>query len=359
MKIITIVGARPQFIKAAAVSRVLRLTEGVNEILVHTGQHYDTNMSDVFFEELEIPRPDYNLCIGSGTHGKQTGKMLEAIEKVLMEEKPDWVLVYGDTNSTLAGALAAVKLHISVAHVEAGVRNFNKAIPEEINRIVTDQVSDLLFCPTITAVENLSKEGLSAFAHLTGDVMLDLFLVWERKIESIAESIIKELNLNAREYLLVTLHRPLNVDDISRLKSILTALHESGRQIVFPVNPRTHKNITESELGEIMDSWLNFRQLPPLSYATFLALAKCAYGIVTDSGGVQKEAYFLGTPCTTIFPNTPWPETLKSGWNVLAEPEKNSLLKAVERPRPKGKRGTEFGNGDAALKIVKLICNGG
>ena len=155
-----------------------------------------------------------------------------------------------------------------------------------------------------------------------------------------------------------TLHRPLNVDDISRLKSILTALHESGRQIVFPVHPRTHKNITESELGEIMNSWLNFRQLSPLSYATFLALAKCAYGIVTDSGGVQKEAYFLGTPCTTIFPNTPWPETLKSGWNVLAEPEKDSLLKAVERPRPKGKRGTEFGNGDAALKIVKLICNG-
>ena len=244
-----------------------------------------------------------------------------------------------------------------MAHVEAGVRNFDRSIPEEINRIVTDQ------CLTCCFVRHNCRgkpkqEGLSAFAHLTGDVMLDLFLVWERKIESLAESIIKELNLNAGEYLLVTLHRPLNVDDISRLKSILTALHESGRQIVFPVHPRTHKNITESELGEIMDSWFNFRQLPPLSYATFLALAKCAYGIVTDSGGVQKEAYFLGTPCTTIFPNTPWPETLKSGWNVLAEPEKDSLLKAVERPRPKGKRGTEFGKGDAALKIVKLLCNG-
>ncbi len=291
-KIVTVVGARPQFIKAAAVSRVLKSAEGVNEILVHTGQHYNSNMSDIFFEELEIPRPDYNLGIGSCTHDPQTGKMLQAIEKVLMEEKPDWVLVYGDTNSTLAGALAAVKLHIPVAHVEAGVRNFDRSIIPD----------DLLFCPTITAVENLSKEGLSAFAHLTGDVMLDLFLEWERKIESLAESIIKELNLNAGEYLLVTLHRPLNVDDISRLKSILTALHESGRQIVFPIHPRTHKNITESELGEIMDSWLNFRQLPPLSYATFLALAKCAYGIVTDSGGVQKEAYFLGTPCTTIFP---------------------------------------------------------
>ena len=358
MKIVTIVGARPQFIKATAVSRVLRAAEGVREILVHTGQHYDANMSDVFFEELEIPRPDYNLSIGSGTHGEQTGRMLEAIEKVLLHEKPDWVLVYGDTNSTLAGALAAVKLHIPVAHVEAGVRNFDKTIPEEINRVLTDRVSDLLFCPTITAVKNLSKEGLSAFAHLTGDVMLDLFLIWEQKIENLTESIIKKLNLQAGEYLLVTLHRPLNVDSISRLKSILTALHESGRQIVFPVHPRTHKNITESELGEIIDSWSNFKQLPPLSYATFLALAKRAYGIITDSGGVQKEAYFLGTPCTTIFPNTPWPETLKSGWNVLAEPEKGSLLKAVERSRPEGKRGTEFGEGDAALKIVKLICNG-
>ena len=187
MKIITIVGARPQFIKAAAVSRVFRATDSVDEVLVHTGQHYDANMSDVFFEGLKSQGPISNLGIGSGMHGEQTGKMLESHRKVLLEEKPDWVLVYGDTNSTLAGALAAVKLHIPVAHVEAGVRNFDRSIPEEINRIVTDRVSDLLFCPTITAVENLSKEGLSAFAHLTGDVMLDLFLVWEQKIENLAE----------------------------------------------------------------------------------------------------------------------------------------------------------------------------
>jgi len=358
LKIVTIVGARPQFIKAAAVSPVLRATEGVKEILLHTGQHYDANMSDVFFEELKIPMPDYNLGIGSGTHGEQTGRMLEGIEEVLLKEKPDWVLVYGDTNSTLAGALAAVKLHIPVAHVEAGVRNFDRRIPEEINRIVTDRVSDLLFCPTVTAVENLNKEGLSAFAHLTGDVMLDLFLIWEQEIENLAEPAIRELELKAGEYLLVTLHRPLNVDNIPRLKSILTALLESGRQIVFPVHPRTYKNIMKNELGKFMEQSPNFRQIPPLSYARFLALAKHAYGIVTDSGGVQKEAYFLGTPCTTIFPNTPWPETLKSGWNVLVEPEKESLLKAVGRRRPEGERGAEFGKGDAASRIAKLICNG-
>ena len=357
MKIVTIVGARPQFIKAAAVSRVLQKTQGVREVLVHTGQHYDANMSEVFFEELEIPRPDYSLGIGSATHGAQTGRMLEAIEEVLLREKPDWVLVYGDTNSTLAGALAAVKLHIPVAHIEAGVRDFNKAIPEEINRVVTDRVSDLLFCPTMTAVKNLNMEGLSAFAHLTGDVMLDLFLIWEQKIENLAGPMIKKLHLKDEEYLLVTLHRPLNVDDPSRLRLILTALHESGRQIVFPVHPRTRKNIMESDLSRIMDSWPNFKQLPPLNYASFLSLAKHAYGIVTDSGGVQKEAYFLGTPCTTIFPSTSWPETLKSGWNVLVEPEKGSLLKAIERPKPEGKRGTEFGKGDAAVKIVNLISN--
>jgi len=310
MKIVSIVGARPQFIKCAPLSRELRKVH--HEILVHTGQHYDHDMSDIFFEELNIPKPDYNLGIGSGSHGEQTGKMLTEIEKVLLKEKPDLVLVYGDTNSTLAGALAAVKLHIRVAHVEAGLRSFDRNMPEEINRVLTDHISDILFCPTQTAVDNLSKEGITQGVHLVGDVMLDA-LEYNKTVAEKKSKILEVLGLKKDKYLVITIHRPSNTDSRENLNNIIKALREIGEAVVFPVHPRTKKFLQEYGL----DFPANVRLMDPLGYLDMLKLMAGARKILTDSGGIQKEAYMLGVPCVTLRENTEWVETLEGGWNVL------------------------------------------
>lgn len=317
MKIASVVGARPQFIKTAAVSRALRAIEGVKETLIHTGQHYDANMSSVFFEELEIPHPDYNLGIGSATHGAQTGRMLEAIEGVLLKEKPDWVLVYGDTNSTLAGALAAVKLHIPVAHVEAGLRSFNRRMPEEINRVLTDHASDLLFAPTQTAVENLQREGIpDARIKLVGDVMYDAALYYGAKAER-QSRILNALKLEPKGYILATIHRAENTDDPLRLRAIFDSLAEIAHEIkvVLPLHPRTRAALVQASLYD--KAAQSICLIEPVGYLDMMMLEKNARLIATDSGGVQKEAFFYHVPCVTLREETEWVELVELGWNYL------------------------------------------
>ncbi len=325
MKIVSIVGARPQFIKCAPVSRALRKT--AVEVLVHTGQHYDDTMSEVFFRELEISKPDYNLGVGSGSHGAQTGEMLKRIEEVLLKEQPEYVLVYGDTNSTLAGALAAAKLPIPVAHVEAGLRSFNKRMPEEINRIMTDHLSTLLFCPTETAVTNLTQEGVTHGVALVGDVMHDALyshlLIAERR-----STIFEKLPLRSKEYLLATVHRAENTDQPENLNNILTAfiaLANSGQTVVFPVHPRTRKHLvafTENSCSRLL-------MIDPVSYLDMLVLETNAKVVLTDSGGVQKEVYWLGVPCVTLRDETEWVETLVDGRNRLAGADAKRIQAAV------------------------------
>ncbi len=348
MKIVSVVGARPQFIKAAPVSRVLR--ERHTEVLVHTGQHYDPLMSDVFFDQLGIPQPDYNLGIGSASHGRQTGEMLAAIEAVLMDERPDWVLVYGDTNSTLAGALAAAKLHVPVAHVEAGLRSFNRHMPEEINRVLTDHVAALLFCPTDTAVRNLAAEGLTRGVHNVGDVMYDAVL-HNSRLAAAHSRILDTLGLEPGRYLLATVHRPRNTDQPGHLRAIAAAFGELGETVVFPVHPRTRRAIAAAgaEFGA------NVRLIEPVGYLDSLALLASARRLLTDSGGMQKEAYFLGVPCVTLRGETEWVETLAGGWNVLVGADRAKIVAAVRRPPPVGQRGDHFGDGQASVKIVDIL----
>ena len=314
MKIATIIGARPQFIKAAPVSGALRALAGgaITEILIHTGQHYDGNMSQVFFDELGLQEPDYNLGVGSGNHGWQTGKMLAAVEEVLVEEKPDCVLIYGDTNSTLAGALAASKLHIPVAHVEAGLRSFNRDMPEEVNRVVADQLSGWLFAPTETAVTNLKREGITRGVHLVGDVMEDAVAEHLVRAECRSE-ILDRMKIRPGDYLLVTVHRAENTDCPQRLKGICEALHSLARRwrIVWPVHPRARKLLNPALLTGVS-------LIEPIGYLDMLVLEKNAAAILTDSGGVQKEARWLQVPCITLREETEWVETLKGGWNYLA-----------------------------------------
>ena len=358
MRVVAVVGARPQFIKAAVVSRALRRA-GVQEFLLHTGQHYDDNMSQVFFDELDIPHPDINLGIGGGTHGQNTGRMLEAIEAVLLEERPDWVLVYGDTDSTLAGALAAVKLHIPVAHVEAGLRSFNRRMPEEINRVLTDRVSDLLFAPTETAVQNLRREGLPEDRiHLVGDVMYDAALYYGQKAERFSR-ILERLALQPKGYILVTVHRAENTDDPKRLKAILKGLAQVDFEVpvVFPVHPRTRKAIERYGFVSITKS---LTLIEPVGYLDMVMLEKHARLIATDSGGVQKEAYFHRVPCVTLRTETEWVELVEAGWNVLAPPTSaqtiNAALEAgLER---RGQDVLLYGNGHAAEKIVQWLTRG-
>ncbi len=363
VKVLSIVGARPQFIKAAPVSRALR--KDCLEVLIHTGQHYDINMSEVFFKELNIPLPDYNLEVGSGTHAQQTGQMLIRAEEVMIREKPDIVLVYGDTNSTLAGTLAASKLHIPVAHVEAGLRSFNMRMPEEQNRIVTDRLSTLLFCPTENSVHNLKMEGIIRGVNNTGDVMYDAViynihqvekaLTMRRCLEQLKR--INELNKNDREllsihenqYYLATIHRAENTDNHARMKAILRSFASLDLPVVLPLHPRTKKIVRERH--ENISANIIF--VEPIGYQLMLFLTKNAARIITDSGGLQKEAYFLEVPCVTVRDETEWVETLEDGWNVLSKPEAiSSHLSCCDRSISTKKL---FGEGGAAEKIAGLI----
>ena len=348
MKVVTIVGARPQFIKAAAFSRELRQQH--QEVLVHTGQHYDPKLSDVFFQELDLPKPDHHLDVGSGSHGRQTGQMLERLESVLADETPDWVVVFGDTNSTLAGALAAAKLRLPLAHVEAGLRSFDRSMPEEINRIVADHCSDLLFCPTETAIEQLAREGLSERAHLTGDIMYDSLLQHLPLIEE-RSGIIERLGLAPGGYALATVHRASNTDDPAALGRILEALAQLDEPVVFPMHPRARLALVSADL----ETAANVQVIEPVGYLEMLALERTARMVLTDSGGVQKEAYLLGVPCVTLREETEWPETLIDGWNVLAGSEPQRMLDAARRPRPEGEPPQVFGDGHAARQMVRLL----
>ena len=358
--VVTIVGARPQFIKAAAVSRVLRAGGQCREILVHTGQHYDDNMSQVFFDELEIPTPDFHLGIGSGSHGAQTGRMLEQIEQVLLKTRPDWVLVYGDTNSTLAGALAAAKLHMPVAHVEAGLRSFNRRMPEELNRVAADHVSDLLLAPTEAAIRNLQREGIpDDHIHLVGDVMYDAALYYGEKAEA-QSRVLQRLHLSSGNYVLTTIHRAENTDSPQRLDAIFSALCRFAADVpvVLPLHPRTRAALERSgQLATVRQSLL---VIEPQGYLDMVMLEKHARLIATDSGGVQKEAYFHQVPCITLRDETEWVELVESGWNSLVPPTHAESI--VERMRA-ALRATErpvetlglYGAGEASQRISKLL----
>ncbi len=362
MQIISIVGARPQFVKAATVSRAI--TEhnqrdpetAIKEKLLHTGQHYDDNMSKVFFDELLIPRPTYNLEVGPGSHGAQTGCMLERIEQILLDDKPDLVLVYGDTNSTLAGALAAVKLHIPVAHVEAGLRSFNRAMPEEINRVLTDHVSSLLFCPTSTAVANLADEGVRQGVSQTGDVMYDGTLFYAERASAIEQATLQRLGIAPKSFHLATVHRAENTDNPERLANIFEAFGELATEtipVVLPLHPRTTKYIRQYGL-EVAST---VKVVPPVSFLEMVVLEKNAQTIFTDSGGVQKEAYFLDVPCVTLRDETEWVETVEAGWNTLVGADKQAILDAaVKTPPQKSQSDTAlYGKGDAAAGICDAL----
>jgi UDP-N-acetylglucosamine 2-epimerase len=352
MKIVSIVGARPQFIKAAPVSHALRQLAG--EVLVHTGQHYDAQMSGVFFDEMGIPEPDYNLGVGSGSHGWQTGQMLVRTEEVLMAERPDWVLVYGDTNSTLAGALAAAKLHIPVAHVEAGLRSFNRRMPEEHNRVLVDHMADLLFCPTQTALDNLAREGITHGVHLVGDVMYDAVLRNARVAEQ-RSKVLDRLGLQSQAYTLATIHRPRNADDSLRLQTILGALAEIPEPVIFPVHPRTRQRMAEFDLSFPAPGGGRPTPIDPVGYLDMLVLEKNARLILTDSGGIQKEAYFFAVPCLTLREETEWVETVDAGWNRLVGADPAAIVRMARDFRPVGSPPPLFGDGQAAPKIVTLL----
>jgi UDP-N-acetylglucosamine 2-epimerase len=364
MKIVTIVGARPQFIKAAPVSRAIRdhneKEKGprITEVLVHTGQHYDHGMSQVFFDELGLSEPDLNLGVGSGTHGWQTGQMLMRIEEVLLAEKPDFVLVYGDTNSTLAGALAAAKLHIPVAHVEAGLRSFNREMPEEHNRVVADHCADLLFCPTQTAVDNLAREGITTGVHLVGDTMYDAVLQFS-SIARKRSTILNDLKLEPKGYLLTTIHRPYNTDIPVNLQNILSAFAEIGEVIVFPVHPRTRKKIAELE-DRFQHDLTNINMIEPVGYLDMLVLEENARLILTDSGGMQKEAYFFGVPCITLRPETEWIETVEAGWNVVVGADISVIIEGYQQAinSPPTERPNLYGDGRASLEVVRYLIEG-
>lgn len=356
MKIITIIGARPQFIKAATISRIISARAGIEEIIIHTGQHYDANMSEIFFTELEIPEPHYNLGIGGQLHGQMTGRQLEAIEKVLIDEKADLVLVYGDTNSTLAGALAAVKLKIPVVHVEAGLRSFNKEMPEELNRVLTDHMAELLFAPTQTAVDNLTDEGLQgAKVTMSGDVMLDAALFYAKKAED-KKALLDEIGVKSKSYVLVTIHRAENTDDEYRLKWIVEQIIKVSKkiQLVLPLHPRTRKMLANHGLLESVEE--SALVIAPVGYLEMVLLEKYARIIVTDSGGVQKEAYFHNVPCITLRNETEWIELINNGSNRLCQFSEDNLLNMIFIEHDKIKTDQSiYGKGNAAEIIVDEI----
>lgn len=349
MKIITIIGARPQFIKAAPFSREIRKEH--TELIIHTGQHYDKNMSQIFFDELDIPEPDYNLGIGSGDHGQQTGQMLMEIENVLLKEKPDYLLVYGDTNSTLAGALAASKLHIPVIHIEAGLRSFNKKMPEEINRIMTDHVSSYLFCPTDTAVENLENENINTNVLNVGDIMYDAVL-FNKDIAEEKSDILKTTGLNKKGYHLITVHRAENTDSKEKLENILYSFAQINDTKVWPMHPRTKSKI--KEFGFNVEEIPNLIVIEPVGYLDMLKLVSNAKKLITDSGGVQKEAYFMEVPCITLREQTEWVETLKDNANILTGTDPELIVKSIKKDVAP-KYYPLFGEGNTARKIVDIL----
>jgi UDP-GlcNAc3NAcA epimerase len=349
MKILTVIGARPQFIKAAPVSRVLR--EKHTELIIHTGQHYDPNMSDIFFEELNIPKPDYHLAVGSGSHGKQTGEMLEKIEEIVLKEEPDYLLVYGDTNSTLAGALVAAKLHVPVIHIEAGLRSFNKKMPEEINRIMTDHVSEFLFCPTDTAVKNLKDENITRHVYNIGDVMYDAVL-YNRTLAEEKSHVLEQNGLEKNRYHLITIHRAENTDDVQNMNNILEAFSKINTLKIWPIHPRTKHKL--EDYGIDLSTIPNLKIIDPVGYLDMLTLEANAQKIVTDSGGVQKEAYFMQVPCVTVREQTEWVETLESEANILVGTDVNKLVAAVEKKVTPVYKDV-FGDGKAAAKIVEIL----
>jgi UDP-N-acetylglucosamine 2-epimerase len=354
MKIISIIGARPQFIKASVVSEELR--KNFTELIIHTGQHYDYEMSKLFFEQLDIPEPDYHLDVGSGTHGYQTGEMLKRIEEIFIAEKPDLVLTYGDTNSTLAGALAASKMHVKTGHIEAGLRSFDKSMPEEINRIITDHCSDLLFCPTKTAVNNLKREGITSGVYLTGDVMVDCLFKYSEVAEE-KTTILEDLGIDRKKYLVVTVHRASNTDNRANLEQIVDALSEISEPIIFPIHPRTRKSLRVFGLYDKLINHRNIKVIQPVGYLEFLRLMKNARKIITDSGGIQKEAYILKVPCITLRENTEWVETVQDGWNVLVGADKERIVNVCSVEESNRSNNNHFGRGNASGKIVQYLNN--
>ena len=360
MKLLTIIGARPQFVKAAALSREIKKHPKLNEIIVHTGQHFDANMNDIFFEEMEIPKPHYNLNINGLSHGAMAGQMLEKLEEVMIAEKPDVVLVYGDTNSTIAGALAAKKLHIKVAHVEAGLRSFNMQMPEEINRILTDRISTLLFAPTTTAVNHLKNEGINDNStYLVGDVMYDAAMYYRQKAE-FSSNIITNLNLQPHNYILATIHRAENTDNFEILANIFNSLINLSQEmkIVVPLHPRTKKILDTLNLFDMVNG--NLTLIEPVGYFDMILLEKNAKLIATDSGGIQKEAYFYQVPCVTLRDRTEWVELVESGWNTLVSTQSSQnvitqIQQVLQKPLPSTNQ-LIYGDGTAANKIVDILC---
>ena len=349
-KVVTIVGARPQFIKAAAVSRAIRAHGGVTEVIVHTGQHYDANMSDVFFEQMHIPRPDHHLEVGGGPHGQMTGRQLEKIEYALLEEKPDWVLVYGDTNSTIAGALAAVKLHIPVAHVEAGLRSFNRRMPEEINRVLTDHASDLLLVPTETGLRNLAVEGITGNkVRLVGDVMYDAAMFYKGMASE--PGWFGSLGIERGSFVLCTIHRAENTDDLTRLQGILQGLADAGLPVILPLHPRTRGTIDRA--GIVVAG--NIRVVQPVGYLEMVWLEMHCRVIATDSGGVQKEAYFHGKPCVTMRDETEWVELVHCGVNRLVGAAPTQIAEALLSSNGLQADTRLYGDGNASEKVVSAI----
>lgn len=348
MKVLSVVGARPQFVKLAPVGEALHRA-GMEHVVVHTGQHYDADMSDVFFADLRIPAPDVALAVGSGSHGAQTGAMLAQVERVLVERRPDVVLVYGDTNSTLAGALAAVKLHVPVAHLEAGLRSFNRRMPEEHNRVLTDHCADLLLAPTEVAMGHLADEGLAPRSVLVGDVMTDVCLRVRDAVTAAGGTGVAGLPDGG--YVVATIHRAENTDDPARLRGVLASLDALPIPVVLAAHPRLRARV--AEFGVTLGAGA-IRVVDPFTYPEMVAAVLGSRGVVTDSGGLQKEAYILGRPCTTVRTETEWVETLADGWNVLA-PEPEGLAAAVGRADPAAERGTPYGDGRAAARVAEAL----
>ncbi|QDP39293.1 non-hydrolyzing UDP-N-acetylglucosamine 2-epimerase [Radiobacillus deserti] len=352
MKILTVVGARPQFIKSAMISKEIQKSEEIQEVVLHTGQHYDTNMSEVFFKQLQIPEPAYYLGVGSGPHGKQTAVMLTEIEAIMEAIQPDIVLVYGDTNSTLAGSLAASKLHLPIAHIESGLRSYNKKMPEEINRLITDHLSQWLFCPSAFAMENLRKEGITKGVYVTGDIMYDAVLHF-KDIALKESTILNDLELSKKDYNLATIHRAENTDDPEKLSSILKALQQLETPTVLPLHPRTKKKIEQFNLTPFLSS--SILVVEPLNYFDMLAITSQAKLVLTDSGGLQKEAFMLEVPCLTLREETEWTETIKTGWNQLVGTDTKKIIQFATSIRAPKEHPPLFGTGKAADEIIQIL----